>query len=62
MYGFQLVHSRANKMMEPRYRGITAKRSDGERCKGISVKVIAGDGRHVKGPVRDAFRSRSTST
>ena len=56
MYGFQLWCNlpAANKMMEPRYRGITAKEiSTVNDASGATVKVVAGTVGNVKGPVRD---------
>jgi len=56
MYGFQLWCNlpAANKMMEPRYRGITAKEIPTVNdASGATVKVVAGTVGNVKGPVRD---------
>jgi len=56
MYGFQLWCNlpAANKMMEPRYRGITAKEiSTVNDASGATVKVVAGTVGNVKGPVQD---------
>jgi quercetin 2,3-dioxygenase len=56
MYGFQLWCNlpTANKMMEPRYRGITANEiSTVNDASGATVKVVAGTVGNVKGPVRD---------
>jgi hypothetical protein len=56
MYGFQL---RANlparqKMMNPRYRGITSDEiPEVELANGITIKIIAGEVSGVQGPVRD---------
>ncbi|MGO9830036.1 MAG: pirin family protein [Myxococcaceae bacterium] len=60
MYGFQLWANlpRANKMMEPRYRGITSGEIPEVRdTGGASIKVIAGTANGVTGPVRDVVTS-----
>jgi redox-sensitive bicupin YhaK (pirin superfamily) len=55
MYGFQLWANlpRADKMMAPRYRGITAHEIPTVTLDGATVKVIAGAAGGVSGPVRD---------
>ena len=56
MQGFQLWVNlpAANKMMDPRYRGITQDQIPTSRpSKGVEVKVIAGKVGRVEGPVRD---------
>jgi redox-sensitive bicupin YhaK (pirin superfamily) len=55
MYGFQLWANlpRADKMMAPRYRGITAAEIPTATVGGAAVKVIAGAVAGVTGPVRD---------
>ncbi len=56
MYGFQLWANlpAANKMMEPRYRGVTsAEIPSVTDSGGAAIKVIAGTAGGVTGPVRD---------
>jgi redox-sensitive bicupin YhaK (pirin superfamily) len=56
MYGFQLWANlpAANKMMDPRYRGIAADEiAQVTDPGGAHVKIIAGEVRGVRGPVRD---------
>jgi redox-sensitive bicupin YhaK (pirin superfamily) len=56
MQGFQLWVNlpASNKMMDPRYRGITRDQVPTSRpTKGVEVKVIAGKVGRVEGPVRD---------
>jgi redox-sensitive bicupin YhaK (pirin superfamily) len=56
MYGFQLWANlpAANKMMEPRYRGVTSDQiPEATDAGGATVKVIAGKVGGVIGPVRD---------
>jgi redox-sensitive bicupin YhaK (pirin superfamily) len=55
MYGFQLWANlpKKDKMMTPRYRGITAAEIPTAKVDGASVKVIAGVVDGVTGPVRD---------
>jgi hypothetical protein len=60
MYGFQLWANlpAANKMMEPRYRGMTSNQIQSVTDSGgASVKVIAGTVGGVVGPVRDVVVS-----
>lgn len=56
MQGFQLWVNlpASNKMMDPRYRGITADKIPSTRTsKGVDVKVIAGKVGRIEGPVKD---------
>jgi hypothetical protein len=55
MYGFQLWANlpAADKMMKPRYRGITAAEIPTVTVAGATIKVIAGEVAGVIGPVRD---------
>jgi len=57
MHGFQLWANlpAANKMMEPRYRGISARDIPAvvDEPSGATIKVIAGTAGGVNGPVRD---------
>jgi redox-sensitive bicupin YhaK (pirin superfamily) len=60
MYGFQLWANlpSANKMMEPKYRGITsAEIPEVIDSGGASIKIIAGTANGVTGPVRDVVTS-----
>jgi redox-sensitive bicupin YhaK (pirin superfamily) len=56
MYGFQLWANlpKANKMMEPRYRGVTDQQiPEVMDAGGASIKVVAGTVNGITGPVRD---------
>ncbi|MCM0082433.1 pirin family protein [Geomonas sp. Red32] len=55
MYGFQLWANlpASHKMMDPRYRGLTADEIPEARLKDARVKVIAGQIGGVRGPIRD---------
>src|SRR5580765_4243078 len=56
MYGFQLWANlpAANKMLEPRYRGIVASEiPEVTETGGATIKVIAGTVDGIEGPVRD---------
>lgn len=56
MYGFQLWANlpASHKMMDPRYRGITAAEIPAVTLEsGVSVKVIAGELNGIRGPVTD---------
>jgi hypothetical protein len=56
MYGFQLWANlpARQKMMNPRYRGITSDEiPEVELANGITIKIIAGEVSGVQGPVRD---------
>jgi len=56
MYGFQLWANlpASHKMMDPRYRGLTAKEIPSVALPGnVNIKVIAGKIQRVEGPVRD---------
>jgi quercetin 2,3-dioxygenase len=60
MYGFQLWSNlpAANKMMDPRYRGIAAAEiAQATDPGGATVKIIAGEVGGVKGPVTDVVTS-----
>jgi quercetin 2,3-dioxygenase len=55
MWGFQLWANlpASHKMMEPRYRGLTAAEIPEANLRDVRVKVICGDVAGVRGPVRD---------
>jgi len=60
MYGFQLWANlpRANKMMEPRYRGIGSSQIPALNASGgASIKVVAGQIEGITGPVQDVVTS-----